>query len=63
MIIDNKYEIGQTVYLVTDCDQLERFVISIIVHPNNLLMYKLACAADETTEHFEFEIADEKSYS
>jgi len=37
MKIDNKFNIGQTVYLVTDIDQNEWMVTSITVSPNGIL--------------------------
>lgn len=56
MNIDNKFEIRQTVYLITDEEQKPRVITSISVQPNDLL-YVLACGR-ETSEHFDFEISD-----
>jgi hypothetical protein len=58
MKINNKYHLGQKVFLVTDSDQLERMVTVIGVRPQQLT-YTLACGS-ESTEHFEEEIADER---
>ena len=60
MKIDNKYDIGQTVYLKTDKDQLERIITSIQISYNNLL-YRLSCV-DTETWHYDFELSDEKNY-
>jgi hypothetical protein len=59
MFIENTFEIGQTVYLKTDPDQLERFVTGLFVRPGNRLMYELACAED-TSQHYDFEISAER---
>jgi len=45
------------VYLVTDTEQSERIVVSISIHPNNLIMYSLMCGV-ETSDHYEFELSD-----
>ena len=58
MVIENKYEIGQTVYLVTDEDQLPRKVFAIIVEPYGLI-YKLVHGTF-VSEHYDFEINEEK---
>lgn len=57
MKITTKYDIEDIVYLVTDHDQQERIIVSILVYPNNLIMYSLNCGI-ETSEHYEFEISD-----
>lgn len=59
MVINNKYEIGQLVYLRTDQHQLRRIVLCVMVFKGEELWYKLACA-DEQTNHTEFEISDVK---
>lgn len=53
------FQIGQTVYLKTDEDQLPRLVTSIILKPNNGVTYILVCGPEET-EHFNIEISDER---
>ncbi len=60
MMIENKYNIGEKVFLVTDGDQLERLVTAIQISPNNLL-YRLINNTTETW-HFEFEISKEKNF-
>lgn len=57
MKIDNKFEIGQSVYLKTDIEQLERIVFAIYVQQSGLL-YELALA-ERTSKHFDFEITAE----
>ena len=57
MKITTKYDIEDIVYLVTDTEQSERIVVSISIHPNNLIMYSLMCGV-ETSDHYEFELSD-----
>lgn len=59
MVLDNKYEIGQTVYLITDSEQLPRIVFCFIVYRNELL-YRLATGTT-TSEHYDFEISETKN--
>lgn len=62
MIVDNKFEHGQIVYLVTDPEQAEYIVTAIHLNgsPNNIL-YELFIEK-ETTLCYEFEISVEKSF-
>ena len=60
MTINNKYSIGQIVYLITDDQQLSRMVIGIKVCAKFGMLYYLACAKDETI-HAEIEISSEKN--
>lgn len=62
MLIDNKYEFGDMVYLLTDSDQQMRIVSSIKVFKNGELMYLLCCGTTHS-DHYEFEITKEKDYS
>lgn len=58
MKITTKYNIEDIVYLVTDCEQLERIITSITICPNNLIMYSLNCGVEQS-DHYEFEITAE----
>lgn len=58
MIIDNKYELGQMVFLKTDADQLEHMVTGITIRPNGFFIYSLTIDKLET-EHFDIEISTE----
>lgn len=58
-ILDNKYEIGDTVYLKTDTDQLPRMVYCFMVYRNEIL-YKVACGT-AISEHYDFELSTERS--
>jgi hypothetical protein len=58
MVIDNKYEIGEIVYLKTDLDQIARVVVAITVRPENCIVYSLACGIDSSL-HYALEISHE----
>lgn len=58
MVIENKFEIGQTVYLITDEDQKPRLVISIRVNKYDLI-YELNSGTIGSF-HYDFEISEEK---
>lgn len=60
MVINNKFNIGDTVFLKTDPDQLPRLVISIEATANEI-SYQLMCGATNSY-HFAFEISPQKSY-
>jgi hypothetical protein len=59
MLIDNKFEIGQTVYLKTDLNQLPRFVTSISIRQGRII-YAVTNATTESW-HDDFEISSEKN--
>jgi len=56
MVINNKFNIWQIVYLKTDCDQYPRIVVSLELFDGGAIMYKLGCA-DEISRHYEFELS------
>lgn len=58
MIIENKFNIGQTVYLLTDEDQKPRLITSIIVNKYDLL-YQMNNGTLQST-HYDYEISEEK---
>jgi len=60
MTIDNKYSFGQTVYLITDQEQLPRVVTGIRINPYKTLLYYLSGGTQETV-HYDFEISAEKN--
>ncbi len=60
MVIDNKYEIGDIVYLITDKEQEQRMVSSIVVYKAGELVYKLVCGTTYS-EHYDFELSDTKN--
>jgi len=58
--IELDYDIGDSVYLKTDIEYMERIVIEIRLLSNNLATYIVACGAEEPTEHYPIELADTK---
>ncbi len=58
MLIDNKFDIGQVVYLRTDVDQVPRIVVKFEVTSSTVL-YILASGEKETT-HYDIEISETK---
>ena len=57
MVIDNKFNIGDFVYLITDTQREKRLVTELIVSKNSII-YTLACGGFDT-EHYDFEITDD----
>lgn len=57
MVIENKYSIGEAVYLLTDPDQRMMLITGIIVRPSGVLYY-LSYKAEETL-HYEFELTSD----
>lgn len=53
------YEVGQTVYLKTDSDQLPRLVVGYSLSPKDLL-YRLQYADCDAKCFYDFEISDTK---
>lgn len=58
-VLNNKFEIGDTVYLKTDPDQLPRIVFCFEVTASETL-YKLACGVGNSV-HYDFEISVTKN--
>ena len=59
MLIDNKFNVGDLVYLKTDESQTERMVTGFYIRQNNLT-YGLSCGSEESW-HYDFEISTEKN--
>lgn len=62
MLIENKYDFGDIVYLVTDGEQLPRIVTSIKIFKNGELLYLLSCGVS-ASDHYDFEMTKEKDYT
>ena len=58
MKIETKFDIGQTVYLITDKEQLMRIVTGIYIRQGGEL-YTI-CMNTETSDHYDYEMSDEK---
>jgi hypothetical protein len=58
MIIDNKFDLKQFVYIKTDIDQLKRIVTAIIVCPDNSYLYECTLGVS-SSKHYDFELSTE----
>jgi hypothetical protein len=58
--IELDFDIGDSVWLKTDPEFLERMVVHIKLLPGELAVYGLAYGADEVTEHYPIEMLDKK---
>lgn len=58
MILENKFNIAETVYLKTDQEQKPRLVTGLTVRQSEI-SYALSCGESET-HHYDFEITIEK---
>jgi len=58
MVVDNKFELKQIVYLKTDVEQKARIVTGFVVR-ETAIVYELSCGV-EVCNNYDFEISDEK---
>ncbi len=58
MVIDNKYNIGDIVYVTTDQEQLPRVVVCIKITQGELIY--VVYQSITSSEHYDFEISKEK---
>ena len=56
MRISTRYDIGQTVYVVHDIEQLARMVVGITIRPG-AVFYSL-CNGDNSGDFYEIELSD-----
>lgn len=59
MVIDNKFNFGDVVYLATDIDQNPRIVTRIVISKESLI-YELSCG-ERISSHYDIEITSEKN--
>lgn len=55
--IDNKFDIGQTVYLKTDTDQSQRIISAIKITVGHLI-YEVCCGTNSSW-HYDFEMSEQ----
>lgn len=60
MLIDNKFNIGDFVYLITDIDQDRRLITGLRISTNSVL-YQISIGS-LTSEHYDFEITKERQF-
>lgn len=58
LMIENEYDFGDIVYLVTDKEQLPRIVVCVLCYKRGELLYKLCCGTLQS-DHYEYEISKE----
>lgn len=58
MVIENKFNLGDIVYIKTDTDQKERMVIGILIRPG-IIEYQLSCG-ETSIWQMEFMISETK---
>lgn len=61
MIIENKFNIGDVVYLKTDETQSERIITALVILPN-VIRYAIMHGTSEST-HYDFELSYEKNFT
>ena len=62
MVINNKYDFGDIVYLKTDPEQNKRVVVGINVTPNGDILYRIS-QGTINSDHYDFEISEEKDFA
>lgn len=60
MVIENKFEIGQIVFIKTDQDQHARMITQIAVGGKASIRYCIGFGATETW-HYDIELSEEKN--
>lgn len=61
IVLNNQFSHGDSVYVVSDPDQIKRQVVAITILPGEVLLYILNAGA-ESTEHYGFELSAEVTY-
>jgi hypothetical protein len=59
MTINNKYAIGQIVYLTTDTEQKQRLIVGILIYPSTIKY--IVCSGENETSHYDMEISATKN--
>ena len=60
MVINNKYEIGETVYQTTDPNQHPRVITRFCVNPGGVVTYEVY-SGNISSWHYDFELSREKN--
>jgi hypothetical protein len=60
MRVDNKFELEDIVFLITDTEQNARIVTAIQISKNSII-YRLVCGVNESW-HYDYEIATNKNF-
>ena len=57
MLIDTKFKIGDSVFLITDTEQKKRMVTGYYIRSQSIT-YLLSCGTEESS-HYDFEITED----
>lgn len=60
MLIDNMFELGSVVYLISEPEQYARLITDIKIGIDGSLLYYCSLGV-ETTQHYELELTSEKA--
>jgi hypothetical protein len=60
MVINNKFEIGETVYQTTDPNQFPRIITRFCVNPEGVITYEIF-SGSISSWHYAFELSREKN--
>lgn len=60
MIVDNIFEIGETVYIKTDNEQKPRVITGLIIRPAGHIVYYCGCGVDESC-HYAIELSKDEN--
>lgn len=60
MVIENKFELNQIVFIRVDPDQRERIVVQIVIGANGSVRYCLSGGTNESW-HYDTELSTEKN--
>lgn len=59
MILENKFDIGQIVYITTDADQLPRLIIQLKITPSGIIY--VCQHGTSGSEHYDIELSSDKN--
>lgn len=59
IVVDNKYNFGDIVFLKTDIEQMPRIITAIIFCPASDILYEVTCGT-VVSRHYDFEITVSK---
>lgn len=63
MLIEEKFTLGQIVFLKTDPDQYPRIVTGIEVRPNNVCLYLISMGASQEMTYYDIELSEVKDFT
>lgn len=58
LVINNKFGHGETVYILTDIQQLPRMVVMLKILPGDFIVYQLQ-SGTSVSDHYDIELSSE----